>query len=285
MKLSIIIVTYNSLHLIEDCIDSILKYNDIGQDLEIIIVDNDSPDQKELFKLINDKYDNEVVKVYNSGENGGYGKGNNFGISKTNADIVVVMNPDVRFITPILKNIMKEFENPEIGLVGVEFIDGSNPYYFKPEHDSLFHSIFSHFYTKSRSYDPSKMYMSGSIMAFDRKSFMQAGQYDEKIFMYYEEADITNRIIKIGKKVKWLKGVMVQHLAHGRKFNKKLTDIAHDSLEYYCQKYNIDIKKQYRIQEKTLKLKILLSKILKDNSRNELFSKTLESIQYRKEKV
>ena len=39
-KISIVIVTYNSDNHISDCLESIFKYNDIGDALEIIIVDN-----------------------------------------------------------------------------------------------------------------------------------------------------------------------------------------------------------------------------------------------------
>lgn len=278
MKASIVIVTYNSLNLIDDCLASIFKFNDIGDSLDVIIVDNNSPDQKELFNFIKVNYKNRPIKLFDAGINGGYGKGNNYGISKTDADIIIVMNPDVRFIHPILGSVLNKFEDESIGMVGFEFIDGSKPYYFKPEYDSFLHSLFSHVYTYRRKYDCRKMYMSGSIMAFNRKTFIEAGKYDENIFMYYEEPDITNRIIKTGKRVVWLKGIMVEHLAHGRKFNQKLAEITHKSLKYYCKKYNIDIIHQYNIQKRILKIKIVLSILICDKQRKDFFTQTLKRI-------
>lgn len=281
MKISIVIVTYNSVNLIRDCLNSIFKFNDIGNELEVIIADNASKDQANLFNIVKREFENYQVRLFDTGVNGGYGKGNNYGISKTNAKIVIVMNPDVRLICPIFKEILKEFEDPSLGMAGLEFIDGSSPYYFKPEHDSFFHSLFMHFYIRRRSYNSRKMYMSGSLMIFDRNSFIEAGQYDENIFMYYEEPDITNRIQRNGKKVKWLKDIMVKHLAHGRKFNQKLTDINYESFEYYCKKYGIDASQHYRINKRILQLKIVASKILRDSQRAELFSKTLARLKQR----
>ena len=37
---SVVIVTFNSENLIMDCLDSIFKYNDISDDLEVVLVDN-----------------------------------------------------------------------------------------------------------------------------------------------------------------------------------------------------------------------------------------------------
>ena len=277
-KISIIIVTYNSLSLIKDCLDSIIQFNDIGDALDVIVVDNDSQDQSEMFDYIQKNYDREFIKTYNAGVNGGYGKGNNIGIAKTDADIVIVMNPDVRFVHPVFKHIIREFEDTKLGMAGVNFIDGSSPYYFKPEYDGFYKSLFIHQYLKRRRYNSQTMYMSGSLLIFNRDAFLEAGAFDEKIFMYYEEPDITNRILKVGKEVKWLKDLMVLHLAHGRSYNQKLIDIGYESFEYYCQKYGIDAKKKYNIRKHILSLKIIAAKIVGDKGRYDVFKNTVLSL-------
>lgn len=278
VKLSIIIVTYNSLRLIHDCVESIFEYNDIDNSLDVIIADNASDDQDEMFSLVRKEFGDKPIKLFDTGVNGGYGKGNNYGIKQTDADVVIVMNPDVRFVAPVFKDILKEFENPNLGMAGVDFIDGSSPYYFKPEHSTFYRSIMIHAYILKRKYNPDAMYMSGSLLIFDRKTFIEAGMYDENIFMYYEEPDITNRILKLGKEVKWLKNIMVHHLAHGRKYNQKLTDIRYDSFEYYCNKYGIDAIRQYRGNVKVLKLQILAAKIVGAKNHLGNFQKALTSL-------
>ncbi len=277
-KVAIIIVTYNSKNLIYDCLNSIFENNDIDDRLEVIVADNASADQSETFDLINKEFGGKNVRCFDTGENAGYGKGNNFGISHTDADILIVMNPDVRFVHPVFNIIINEFSNPNLGMAGVEFIDGSNPYFFKPEAYTLYRCLFIHRYIKKRRYDVNKMYMSGSLLIFDREAFIEAGRFDENIFMYFEEADITNRMLSIGKDIKWLKGIFVQHLAHGRKFNQRLIDVGYDALEYYCDKYGINAKRIYIINKWIFRIKIILATIVRDNGRLDIFEKTLASL-------
>lgn len=276
--ISIIIVTYNSMRLIKDCIESIFDNNDIEDALDVIVVDNASDDQKDLFSFIENRFGDKPIKCYDSGGNWGYGKGNNLGIAKTDADIVIVMNPDVRFTTPVFERILKEFENKNIGMAGVSFIDGSLPYFFKPEYKTLYRQLFIHSYVKKWKYDPVKMYLSGSLLIFDRASFIEAGKFDEHIFMYFEEPDITNRIQQRGKNVKWLNDVFVQHLAHGRSYNQKLIDVGYSAEEYYCKKYGIDVKRLYRNDIWMFRIKIIAAWLTGASDRLEVFQKTLKSL-------
>ena len=54
-KLSVIIVTYNSESDIYGCLEALFAHNDIGEALEVIVVDNNSRDfahmQSELQRL------------------------------------------------------------------------------------------------------------------------------------------------------------------------------------------------------------------------------------------
>ena len=141
IKLSLIIVTYNSSNHIYDCLDSVFTYNDIGKDLEVIIVDNNSQEQLMMFDGVRAKYGDKVVLI-NSGKNGGYGYGNNFGIKMSSSPIVIVMNPDVRLVEPLFQQILDIFESQTLGMIGVSFVDGSSPFYYKPGHVTLFKEVF-----------------------------------------------------------------------------------------------------------------------------------------------
>ena len=84
-NLSVIIVSFNSDHIIHKCINSIDK------EIEIIIIDNSN---NPIFKKhIEDKYKN--VRCILSEENIGMGAGNNVGIKNTNKDFALILNPDV----------------------------------------------------------------------------------------------------------------------------------------------------------------------------------------------
>ena len=84
-NLSVIIVSYKSDHVIENCITS------INSEIEIVIIDNSNNDK---FKdKIETKYKN--VKCILSKENLGMGGGNNLGIKNVNKDFALILNPDV----------------------------------------------------------------------------------------------------------------------------------------------------------------------------------------------
>lgn len=281
MKITIVIVTYNSYSLIYDCLNSIFAHNDIGDDLDVIVVDNASSDQSKTFSLIQRVFGDKNILTFNSGGNVGYGRGNNLGISKTLSEIVIVMNPDVRLVKPIFSSIVSEFNKSNIGLAGVSFVDGSLPYYFKPEYSNIYRSLLIKLYVKGNTYDSKKMYMSGSFLIFDRETFIKAGKFDEKIFMYYEEPDITNRILAVGKDVKWLKNLKVLHLAHGRKFNSHLNSIQMHSFEYYCHKYRLPIVESYKRTILLLKIKIFGALIFRKYDKKDLFECKLKACKER----
>ena len=88
-KLSLIILTYNSEKDIYDCLDSVYKYNDIGDSLEIIVVDNNSDNYIQMQKNIMEQYPD--VQIIANQKNGGYGQGNNLGIKVASAPIISIM--------------------------------------------------------------------------------------------------------------------------------------------------------------------------------------------------
>lgn len=280
-RVSIVIVTYNSSRHIFDCLESVFKYNNIGDDLEVIIVDNNSEEQKSIFSKVRNLYGDRVI-LKDSGKNGGYGFGNNIGIGLSTSDVVVVMNPDVRFVEPILNQISLLFDNNKaLGLAGVSFVDGSAPFYYKPGCESLLQSLFMHQIHRLAKYSPQKMYVSGSFLAFNKNAFEKAGRFDEAIFMYYEEADITNRILSAGYQVEWHPEMKVHHMAHGRNFNEKLENIRFDSLEYYCCKHGVSVKRIYKASARLLGIKELASWVVRDNLRYYNFKQTRNLIKQR----
>ena len=84
-NLSVIIVSYKSEHVIENCINS------IDSKIEIIVIDNSN--SEDLKKKIEAKYNN--VRCILSKENLGMGAGNNLGIKNVKKDFALILNPDV----------------------------------------------------------------------------------------------------------------------------------------------------------------------------------------------
>lgn len=66
-KVSIVIVTYRSEKDIYDCLASLFKWADISREyLEVIVVDNNSPEVERMFCGIRERYGDEIILINNS---------------------------------------------------------------------------------------------------------------------------------------------------------------------------------------------------------------------------
>lgn len=269
-KLSIVIVTYNSEKYIFDCLDSIFEFNDIGEGLEVVVVDNCSDNQQLMIENIKQRYRHNVILV-RSPCNGGYGDGNNQGVAIASAPYFIVMNPDVRIITPIFAQVISSMDSKlNVGMMGVRFIDGSKSLYLKPEYTDII-SLLIDSATNFRLKSIRKYFFSGSFLIFRKTNFEEVGGFDTNIFMYHEEADISNRMLALNKDVVLNRNIFVEHLAHGRDVNIGLLKIKQKSRIYYIQKYGVNFKKYYRSYMCERILKIIMASLLNNSYKKREF--------------
>lgn len=88
-NISIIILNYNNKNVIENCIDSIIKFNE-RYGVEIIVIDNQSTDGS--YELLKEKYQDKI-KLYQNNKNG-CSSGRNLGVSKTNKKYIMFLDSD-----------------------------------------------------------------------------------------------------------------------------------------------------------------------------------------------
>src|SRR5690349_7679668 len=86
--LSIIIVNYKSLPLIEGCLESIYQFDD-PTNFEFIVVDNSDDNANELLQ----RFPN--VRWIEMGYNAGFARANNKGIEAATSNLVLLLNPDI----------------------------------------------------------------------------------------------------------------------------------------------------------------------------------------------
>lgn len=277
-KLALIIVCYNSQSLIKDCLDSVYHYNDIGDELEVIIVDNNSKDQAAFLKSISDNYPNDI-KLIPSKDNGGYGRGNNLGISHAIAPYVVVMNPDIRLVKPIFSEIIRVFEvQKRLAMGGVSFSDGSSSFYFKPEFYTVWNLIWFKRLVRNGRFNVNEMFLSGSFLAFRAEHFRDVGGFDEKIFLYNEESDITNRLLKAGYDIHWMRDLKVFHMTHSRRLNLDALKMELDSLEYYSNKLGFKPEKILNRYKRVNQFKYIIATLTRNYERKAFFRAWIDLI-------
>ncbi|APG60113.1 glycosyltransferase family 2 protein [Christiangramia salexigens] len=141
-KVFVIIVSYNGMRWIGDCINSILTSN---ISVNIIVVDNASTDGTSQY--IRDNF--EGIKLIENNKNIGFGKANNQGLSyalKQSCDYVFLLNQDT-LIEPDTIDILIESSknNPEFGIISPVHLDATGKhldpsflFYIKKEEGIIF---------------------------------------------------------------------------------------------------------------------------------------------------
>src|SRR5690606_36070419 len=105
---SAVLLTYNTpLELVKKCVDAILHHNDIGEALEIILVDNNSDNQVELQNFVGTSC-KDVIFIANSITRG-YRADNNLGINNAKDEHVLLITPDIEFVELFLSWARNEF--------------------------------------------------------------------------------------------------------------------------------------------------------------------------------
>lgn len=225
-KISIIIVTYNSEKDIFDCVDSIKTHADIPlEEIELIIVDNNSREPQPMFKRLRKQWGEDIICIENQ-HNGGYGQGNNVGIRRATAPIVLIMNPDVRMLDPFLQKPTEAFiSDQKLVMFGMKQMLTST----QPSTNSFWCTIYMNGYLRTILtaicnrrdwFLPRYMYLSGSCFFVRKSMFEEVGLFDEQVFMYGEESDIHYRLTKrFGTNIIFDPSIRYIHLIAERRIN------------------------------------------------------------------
>ncbi|BAY97943.1 glycosyltransferase [Tolypothrix tenuis PCC 7101] len=223
-------------------------------DIKLCVIDNSpDPNLKTLFTNIE-----QVDYHYNDANNIGFGKAHNLALSKCRmADYHLVLNPDIYFDKNVIPELINYLENhQEVGLIQpkILFPNGEIQYLCKryPRMFALFARRFIpqslHFLIKAyldwyemrdMGYDQvaDVLYLSGCFMLFRRKYLDEIGYFDENIFMYLEDADITLRMAEKYKTVFYPHVHIFHHWARGSYKSINLAIINILSAIYFFNKH------------------------------------------------
>ena len=235
-KVSIIIVTYNSEKDIYDCINSIIENSDIPlAEIELVVVDNNSTGCDTMFGKLKTLWGEDIIQ---NSSNGGYGQGNNVGIRRCSAPLVLIMNPDVRLVCPIFHKAIDRFsKDKSMCMLGMKqwltLEDPStNSFTCTYMMNGYLSTILSALCTRLDIYIAKYMHFSGSCFFINKAMFEAIGLFDESVFLYGEEDDIHYRLMHRFKKCKMVydNSLKYLHLTKERqpdiKYEKTLIDVA-----------------------------------------------------------
>ncbi len=246
--LSIIIVNYNAEKFLKDCIKSIYTETK-GISFDIWVVDNASCDNS--VQMVKECFPE--VKLIENTQNVGFAKANNMAVSKSEADYVLLLNPDTLILGNAVEK-MVEFmdKNPQVGISGCKVLNKDGTLQFAcrrsiPTPKVAFFRLagLSKLFPNSRimakynlTYlDPDKSSevdsVSGSFLMIRREVIDSIGLLDEQFFMYGEELDWCLRAKKAGWKVMyWPYAEIIHYKGECTRFNSRRA-----TFEFYRSMY------------------------------------------------
>lgn len=228
---SVVIVNYRSPELVMRCVRSI---RDAAPelDLQIIVVDNGSQDgSPERLRA-----ELPGTTVLACAENRGFAAGANTGMRASEAELVVLLNPDTEVCPGALSALVEHLrERPRTGVAAplLENDDGSlqvSGYRRFPGPFTLFVELcvpIGYALVRAPRLHPYAMspaaivageraaHVSGAALAIRRSAYEQAGPLDEGFFLYLEETEWQRRLGCAGWAIEFVPHARVRHLVRG----------------------------------------------------------------------
>lgn len=239
IDVSIIIVNYNGLDYLKDCINSL--YEQFGNiSFEIIIVDNNSKDNS--CSYIKQNFP-EIILI-ESKINLGFGKANNLGVQYAKADKILLLNNDTILLNPILPAITILDKNPNIGVVAINMLNGKKQYVTAVGKFPTPLRLIKISFLKDNRADFTKGeftrnlydvdWVSGSFMILRKVDFETIGGFDEDYFMYVEDVDLCKKMKNIGKRCVFISNLNYIHFVG---FNKSRERLLLNGYQIYANKH------------------------------------------------
>jgi N-acetylglucosaminyl-diphospho-decaprenol L-rhamnosyltransferase len=224
MKFSVVIVNYASWPLTLRCVKSLYATGYEG--FEVVIVDNDTPEPPEL---------PHPARVIHNEQNLGFARACNQGISASEGDLVVLINPDALVEKDFFRRLEAFFEeSPAVGVAGPRVLDADGRVQLTARRElSMISGLLGRTSLLTRLFPSSTLvkkqfpavteltgptavdWVSGACMVVRRRALDEVGLLDERFFMYFEDADLCRRVREAGWFVYYLPGIEVTHQAGG----------------------------------------------------------------------
>ncbi|MFA6358258.1 MAG: glycosyltransferase family 2 protein [Candidatus Omnitrophota bacterium] len=203
VKISIIIVTFNSAKFIISCLDSVFKHYEAG--FEVILVDNASEDG--TASLVRKSYPQ--VKIIENRSNLGASRARNQGLNFAVGEWILTLDCDVILEENFLQLILKASAevSPGIGSFQPKILDIKKDKIYSA---GIRRSFLTRFYDLGRGLSatgrfdaPGPIFGACCAAALYRRKMLEQikdshGYFDERFFFLFEDADLSCRAQKKG---------------------------------------------------------------------------------------
>lgn len=206
-RVSVVIVTYFSSKYVDKCLDSVLSN---GPD-EVVVVDNASKD--DTVEIIRNRFSS--VKLLARDDNIGYGAAVNLGVRECKGDVVAVLNPDTIVCKDWLQKLVRTVTSEErtIAVPRIMIYDGS-VVNTCGNHEHFTGLTFTRGLGMHPDNIPDELNVSGisgACFAMGKKDFLRIGGFDEELFLYMEDAELSWRAHSNGYSFVYVNEAVVFH--------------------------------------------------------------------------
>lgn len=212
-KVSVSIVTYNNQNEIEGVLRSLFETTLSSFLLEVNILDNNSSDNTVL--IVSSKFPN--CKIFKINKNLGYGAGHNQIIKNIDSDYHIIVNPDITFRPDTISKLIDYMDtNSDVVVCSPKVLnkDGS-PQFLPKKRPTIKFLLGGPFENKGKIFKKWRDeftfvdkilttpvpidFCTGCFMFCNTSALKKCKGFDERYFMYFEDADLTREMQKYGK--------------------------------------------------------------------------------------
>lgn len=259
MKLSIIIVSYNTKQLLADCIKSIEK-NLYNFSYEIVVVDNNSADGST--DMLKAEYSH--VKLIANNYNAGFAKANNQGLELCSGEYILLLNSDTIVLENALSILVDYMDShSDTAICGPKLLNSDMTLQLpcRRGFPRLINSV-SYFSGISRLFPKSRIFssylmtymdsginhevdaVSGACLMVKRRILPEiGGLLDKAFFMHFEDIDLCYRAKKSGYKVYYVHNAEVIHLK-GQSSKLRNLGVTRNFFDSALQYFKMNYKKE-----------------------------------------
>ncbi len=217
-KISVIVVNWNGKGYLNDCLSSILSQT--YDNFEVILVDNASTDGSQEF--VTAKFPS--VKIIQNSKNIGFGSAVNRGIKESEGFYILFLNNDLYLEKKFLEELAQPFVSEEVGAVIPKILYSPKPEIINSYGVQVnFLGIAWPQHIDETDRDSLKMEETpcGGIFMMRKSVVDDVGAFDEDLFLYHEDHDLSWRIRLAGYKLIVNPKARVYHEYHFKKNTDK----------------------------------------------------------------
>jgi GT2 family glycosyltransferase len=213
----VIVLNYNGKNTLNSCLSSV--YQSTYPKFEVVVVDNDSQDGS--FELA--KKDFARAHFIKNPSNIGFARGNNIGIRfalEKFADYVFLLNNDAILKKETLSQLVElATKNKFPGIINPLILKADQSVWFAGGTIDWLRMKTSHLTKTFSDNQYATEYCTGCAMLIDKEVFKKIGLFDERYFLYYEDADFSVRAQKAGFELSVCPSAKVFHFEQSNRKN------------------------------------------------------------------